>query len=233
MKTSMFGMTLLALTAAMASPAAAAEVLVNGGFDNGLTGWTSYVTDNGTIAEIPSTPGAPAPQTAAVVAFDVDGDGAASDALFLNAGKSLPPYGISPWEGGGVSQVFQTNGGLATFSVDIAAFYSRSSGALNLGLLSVLLDGKVMDSHDFGGVDAGPATLRSTLSFSTRLAAGEHTLSLQALRPYAPGRGVASQHFDNASLDVAAVPEPGAWALMLLGFGGAGAVLRRRRCATA
>ncbi|MBS0334045.1 MAG: PEPxxWA-CTERM sorting domain-containing protein [Proteobacteria bacterium] len=26
-----------------------------------------------------------------------------------------------------------------------------------------------------------------------------------------------------------AVPEPGAWALMILGFGGAGAMLRRRR----
>ena len=27
----------------------------------------------------------------------------------------------------------------------------------------------------------------------------------------------------------ASVPEPGAWALMILGFGGAGAVIRRRR----
>lgn len=31
----------------------------------------------------------------------------------------------------------------------------------------------------------------------------------------------------------AAVPEPGAWALMILGFGGAGAMLRRRRTALA
>ena len=40
---------------------------------------------------------------------------------------------------------------------------------------------------------------------------------------------------DNVSLDVTGggVPEPASWALMILGFGGAGAVLRRRRTAVA
>jgi hypothetical protein len=33
----------------------------------------------------------------------------------------------------------------------------------------------------------------------------------------------------NGDVGVSAAPEPGAWALMILGFGGAGAVLRRRR----
>ena len=32
---------------------------------------------------------------------------------------------------------------------------------------------------------------------------------------------------------IEAIPEPGAWALMILGFGGAGAILRRRRAALA
>jgi hypothetical protein len=32
---------------------------------------------------------------------------------------------------------------------------------------------------------------------------------------------------------VGAIPEPGAWALMIIGFGGAGAMLRRRRTSTA
>jgi len=37
-------------------------------------------------------------------------------------------------------------------------------------------------------------------------------------------------HFDNIRVsDLAAVPEPGTWALMILGFGSAGAALRRRR----
>ena len=45
--------------------------------------------------------------------------------------------------------------------------------------------------------------------------------------PFAPARGVASQYFDNASLDV--VPEPATWAMLLAGFGFTGAALRRRR----
>jgi hypothetical protein len=45
---------------------------------------------------------------------------------------------------------------------------------------------------------------------------------------FPPGNG---EPGDNNGID--AVPEPAAWALMLLGFGGAGAVLRRRRRAVA
>jgi hypothetical protein len=44
----------------------------------------------------------------------------------------------------------------------------------------------------------------------------------------------AGVQIDNLALEgVAAVPEPGAWALMILGFGGVGATLRRRRQAFA
>ena len=118
--------------------------------------------------------------------------------------------------------------GFATFSVDIAAYYSRTSGVVDLGLFSVLIDGVVLDSFDFGGANGGPLTLRNTLDFTTRLAAGDHTISLQATRLFAPARGVYTQFFDNASLDVTAVPEPATWALMIAGFGLAGASLRRR-----
>jgi hypothetical protein len=40
-------------------------------------------------------------------------------------------------------------------------------------------------------------------------------------------------YLDNIRLETAAVPEPAAWALMLLGFGGLGAVLRSRRVVAA
>jgi hypothetical protein len=207
----------------------AQEALVNGDFSNGTTGWTSYTTPNGTIAELPSLPGAPAPQEASVVSFDVTGSGA-SDALFLNAGKIDGPYNSTPAEGGGVFQMFTTTtAGLASFSADVAALYTRTSGASGLGLMTVLLDGVVMDTYDFGGVNSGPATLRGTLDFSTTLAAGQHTISLQATRLFAPARGVASQYFDNVSLDVTPVPEPAAWGMLIGGFGLAGAAMRRRR----
>ena len=211
--------------------AQASQVLVNGDFQSGLTGWTSYATSaNGTITEIPSAFGSPQPQIASVVSFNTSGSGA-SNALFLNAGKVSSGFGLAPQEGGGVFQTFTTAGGLATFSADIAALYTRTSGGLGLGLMSVLLDGIVMDTHDFGGVAGGPITLRSELDFTTNLTAGQHILTLQATRLFAPGRGVTSQYFDNVSLDVVtpAVPEASTWAMMILGFAGVGFMAYRRR----
>jgi hypothetical protein len=215
------------LLIASAAPAKAVEVITNGGFQSGLTGWTSYTTANGTIAATPSMPGAPQPQSASVVSFDVTGSGA-SNALFLNAGKINPVYGSAPGEGGGVSQTFTTTGGLATFSADIAAF-TRVNGLTAFGLMSVLLDGVVLDSFDFVGPGTS-TTLHNTLDFTTTLTAGQHTLQLQATRIFAPGAGVTSQYFDNISLDVeAAVPEPSTWAMLILGFAGVGFMAYRRR----
>jgi hypothetical protein len=216
-----------AVLIASAAPAKAVEVITNGNFQSGLTGWTSYTTANGTIAATPSMPGAPQPQNASVVSFDVTGSGA-SNALFLNAGKINPVYGSAPGEGGGVSQTFTTTGGLATFSADIAAF-TRVNGLTAFGLMSVLLDGVVLDSFDFVGPGTS-TTLHNTLDFTTNLTAGQHILQLQATRIFAPGAGVTSQYFDNVSLDVeAAVPEPSTWAMLILGFVGVGFMAYRRR----
>jgi hypothetical protein len=223
--------TKLACAAALtfsAFSAQAQEVLTNGDFQSGLTGWTSYTTPNGTIAENPSLPNAPQPQSASTVSFNVTGSGASS-ALFLNAGKADSPYGSGPQEGGGVFQMFTTTtAGIASFSADVAAQFNSLSGSFGLGLVSVLLDGVVMDSYEFPGVNAGPATLRSTLDFTTNLAAGTHKISLQATRIFGPARGVTSQYFDNVSLNVTPVPEPTAWAMLIGGFGLAGAAMRRR-----
>ena len=135
---------------------------------------------------------------------------------------------FAPGEGGGVSQTFTTTGGLATFSADIAAF-TRVNGLTAFGLMSVLLDGVVLDSFDFVGPGTS-TTLRNTLDFTTNLTAGQHTIQLQATRIFAPGGGVTSQYFDNVSLDVeAAVPEPSTWAMLILGFVGVGFIAYRRR----
>lgn len=219
-------LSLAAVLTASALQAQAAQVLVNGDFESGLTGWTSYVTANGTIAEIPSTPTETHVQVASVASFNVTG-ASASNALFLNAGVVNPPYGLYQ-QGGGVWQKFTTTGGKASFSADIAA-YTRAN-SLSIGLVSVILDGVVKDSYDFG--DANNTTLRGTLNFSEFLTAGEHLLSLQATRRFAPARGVTSQYFDNVSLNISAVPELSTWALMLTGLVGLGCLAQRRRRAS-
>ena len=69
------------------------------------------------------------------------------------------------------------------------------------------------------------------------LAAGDYTLTL-GMHTTNASSGHFLAKFDNVvltgdNLVTGGVPEPGAWALMILGFGGAGAALRRRRRALA
>ena len=69
------------------------------------------------------------------------------------------------------------------------------------------------------------------------LAAGDYTLTL-GMHTTNASSGHFLAKFDNVvltgdNLVTGSVPEPGAWALMILGFGGAGAALRRRRPALA
>lgn len=208
----------------MSHSAMAAEVLQNGNFSARLTGWTSYLTPNGTIS--PSNPNqggvTPSNSPAEIATFDVKGNGA-TPALWLNAGQYLGPYGTSNPAGGGVYQVFSSVAGSAAFAADIAAT-TRFAGDAG-GLFSVILDGATLGSYDFGAIGG---TSRSTLSFTTNLTAGAHTLALQVVRPFAPAVGLRSQYFDNVSLNVTAVPEPAAWAMMMLGLGGIAHVMRRR-----
>lgn len=217
----------------MFGPAHAMPLLTNGDFSNGITGWTSYVTSpGGNITDPPNSPGSTTiPQIATTRSFDVTGSGASS-ALFLNAGGTS--FGLGQ-QGGGVSQTFTTGAdGVVKFSANIAAWTRQNS--LSIGLLSVLLDGVVQNSYDFGNANGlpSPVTLRSTLGFTTNLAAGTHTIQLQATRPFAPASGVTNQYFDNVSLDgVATTPLPAALPMFISGCGVITMMLRRKRKAAA
>jgi hypothetical protein len=215
------------LLAMSAVPASATELLSNGNFESGLASWTSFHTANGTITESPSSPPSALAdvQNAAVKSFNTNGSGN-SNALYLNAGKYAGPYGSGTAEGGGVFQEFISGTGTATFSVDIAALSRYNMSGV---LFSVLLDGAVLDSYSFDNLIAG-AVSPNTLDFATDLTAGTHTLALEVTRLYAPSNIVA-EYFDNASLNFtpAAVPESSTWAMMIVGFGAAGLMMRRKR----
>jgi hypothetical protein len=50
------------------------------------------------------------------------------------------------------------------------------------------------------------------------------------MRLFAPEHGVATQYFDDVSLNVTtAVPEPSTWAMMIRGFAGVGFMAYRRK----
>jgi len=91
-------------------------------------------------------------------------------------------------------------------------------GATDIDFSSILLDGFAFTQTGFD-----PAAENWELAGAI-LGAGPHQITVSG--------SVVGDSQDGAYsgvLNVAAVPEPGTWALMIAGFGGAGAVLRRRR----
>jgi hypothetical protein len=79
------------------------------------------------------------------------------------------------------------------------------------------------------GTDADNFTSLHAFSISSGFQAGLNTLDFVILDTGPPS----AMRVDNLSGTAAVVPEPATWALMILGFGSAGATLRRRRGAAA
>lgn len=201
------------LASVVVSPAAmAAQLVTNGNFASGLTGWTPTTTLNGVT-------------NLAAASFDVTGSGVQTAAR-LNAGQVV--FG-GPAAGGGLLQDFASAGGVGSFTVAIAAYRNTATGSnLEGGIFSVLLNGVEKDSFQVGFI-GNDQTIRSTLSFSDVLNAGNNTLELRVVRPsLATFDATLTQYFTNASMVGAAVPEPATWAMFVLGFGAVGWSMRRR-----
>lgn len=143
--------------------------VINGGFELGdLTGWTTFTETGGTLGGI----GFPD-----VVKFDTDADGVATEAIQL-----LPGDG-----GGGIYQSVSTEAGDVSLSVSTAVvpLVSQAEG----GLVELLFDGAVIDSHNFGSVAANTteyAVLSGTVS---GVSLGNHEIRLRAVRNAASSYG--------------------------------------------
>lgn len=192
-----------------AAPAKAVELISNGDFEAGLAGWsTSGAVGTGTpdgYVACCGLAGSPA---------DL-----ANNMVFFGSGN----VGLTNT----LSQTFATVvGGAYTLTFDASAFGAPSAG--NTLIFSV---GGISDSISLG--TSVSAALPGGFGFAF-VGSGSDTLTFL----------VNSNTFDNADAVIdnvsvqgpaptAAVPEPGAWALMILGFGLAGGLLRGRRGAVA
>lgn len=197
----------------------AAGLIVNGDFQTGnLAGWTTFTTPNGLL-------GASGQGLPSVVSFDTTGSGASLAGQF-NVGQAVH-VNFTDQQGGGIFQNIFTNAGTLTFHADIATFFTCDgcSGANDAGTFSLLLDGNVLATRNFGGIGVG-VTLRDSLSASASVLAGSHEVRLEITRagsPFFIGQG--TQNIDNVSV---VSPEPGSTGLVLAGLSGLILGLRRK-----
>jgi hypothetical protein len=193
-----------------------ANLVVNGDFATGdFTGWTLFTTANGTIGTGPEPD---------VSVFDVTGGGAQNAATF-NVGE-VNFDGTQ--QGGGISQMITTGAGTLDLSAAVAAF--KIAFNADAGVFTLLLDGTPVASDDLGPINADQ-TLRATLTGDIAVTAGVHDLEILVTRPYTTcGDGCTpNQYVTDISANMAMVPEPASWSMMILGTGLIGAALRRRR----
>jgi len=215
----------VAALALAAAPASAAELVTNGGFEDigagaqpeGWGGLTYYV--DGTHPGNVLLPG-----------WTVDAgsvDLTDTHTVWGPAATGEYSLDINGWDAGTISQALNTVIG-QTYTVTFA--YSRNAaGAPDPATADVSAGGNVFHvsaANDPALFGYGGHMLWQTGAFSF-VGTGHDTIQLQAT---VPGNG--GVFFDNVSV-MGGAPEPAAWALMIGGFGLAGASLRRRRAATA
>jgi hypothetical protein len=216
---------LLAALVVLSAPSSQAQ-LINGNFETGdLSGWTLYNT---------SGPGSPfgdgqgGTAVAQAVLFDTAGPGIFSLSAQFEVGETAGPIGGGGLgQGAGIYQNVLLNAGQLNIALNIAASSSGNNG--DAGTFRLLLDGNVVSSNAFGGINFGQ-TLRSTLSYAGAVAAGTHAIAVEMRRGGEIGTGnTPYQYLDDITIAGTAVPEPTTVILTFLGLGIFALADRRKR----
>ncbi len=217
----------VALATLVATPALAGNQLTNGSFENGLTGWTiGGVSDDGyPPAAIPYCCGSAFGET--VPADNAPGnpgfDAVGAHGVYFVADLAHPQTLTQD-----VSIVAGTN---YTFGFDV---YLPANGFANKfdATLSATVDGL-----EFASFSASTMAETTWLHFSSSATAlssgiGQFTFAYNSFGNPAKDFVVDRVYFAPTS-EVTGAPEPASWALMIGGFGLAGAALRRRKAVAA
>jgi len=115
------------------------------------------------------------------------------------------------------------------FTLDGTSLTNATTGTVILGAKDIDFTSIDLDGTAFTQVGSDPSGENWEL-LGVVLGAGPHTITVKGA---VQGFGSTPGATYTGSLNIAAIPEPGTWALMIMGFGGAGYMVRRRRVAFA
>lgn len=177
-------------------------LIVNGDFEDGLTGWNTFTTVNGTSAGGFNT-----------AVYDTDNDGVASSAFSVRPGQIS--YQSDSHAGVGITQSFNFTGGTLNISADIASITGTNN--VSGSLVQMILDGLVLDSFDFSDIDVGVPEYHFLTSIDN-VAAGSHDLTFLFTRPFLTSS--VTNYLDDVVVSATSVPVPGTLALFILGLMG-------------
>ena len=183
----------------------AANVVTNGTFSNGLSSWTINNPSNLPFG---------------ITTIDIDGPGplTSSNAFFVKTGGGFGTSSVSL-----LQSIELVSGGAYTFFANIAASYFPLDSSINNlagGLITVTLDGKTIDSYDFGEI------ARNTFEYATLsasfVAEASGILDINFFRPFGVDINSPTNYLDNISLALnkgVGVPVPEPASMLLLGIG--------------
>lgn len=213
---------------AVAGAASATELLTNGNFDAGNTGFYSqyaYSPPDGSgmnlwpegTYDVTTNPRLDHPLFNSM--SDHTGAGSAGEMMVINGASDPNTIIWSEGDVGGGQALIGAPDTAYTFSFWVASVYPLSPASLQLWVNGQAVDGAVFNADLSGNWE------NFTYSGVTG-DGGLQSISLSNLNLQPDGNDFA---LDDMSLQGSAAPEPMAWALMLTGFAGMGAMLRANR----